>query len=96
MYCEVEEHETGTGRQRQIGPLHAHRERHGKLPGCQVGLIDSGLEQDEEKERSDDRDHGSQGRLECRHAADEKIEAEVADGRVTPALAAEQIAEMLR
>ena len=25
-----------------------------------------------------------------------KIEAEVADGRVTPALAAEQIAEMLR
>jgi LAO/AO transport system kinase len=25
-----------------------------------------------------------------------KVEAEVADGRVTPALAAEQIAEMLR
>ena len=53
VYRDVKEHEAGADRQRQIGPLHAHRERHGKLPCGQIGLVDSGLEQDEEENRGD-------------------------------------------
>jgi len=41
-------------------------------------------------------DDGAAARLSGDPYQSEKIEAEVADGRTTPALAAEQIAEMLR
>ena len=41
-------------------------------------------------------DDGAAARRSFVRAKVKKVEAEVADGRVTPALAAEQIAEMLR
>jgi hypothetical protein len=75
---EVEKHEAGAYGQREIGPLHAHRERHGELHRCEPRLVDAGLQNDDEENDHNRCHHRRQDRPKCWHPADEEIETKMA------------------